>query len=79
MTNSNKLISTNAYEPKESTNVWNFKTPSTRMTRRTSQQIKKMVAYLILRILIFILPHLNQSNTDKYFERIDFGSFDAMS
>ena len=41
--------------------------------------MKKIVAYLILRFLIFILPRLYQSNTDKYFERIAFGSFDAMS
>ncbi len=57
MTNSNKLISTNAYEPKESTNVWNFKTPSTRNTRRANQQIKNIAEYLILRFFSLILQY----------------------
>jgi hypothetical protein len=35
------------YDPKKSTSVWNFKTPSTRKTRRANQQRKKMAAYLI--------------------------------
>ena len=34
---------------------------------------------LVPRFVFSSLPHLNQYDTDKYFERIAFGSFDAMS
>ena len=57
MTNSNKVISTNAYDPKMSTSVWNFRTPSTRKTRKANQQIKNIAEYLLLRFFIFILQY----------------------
>ena len=56
MTNSNKVVSTKTYDPKKSTNVWNFKTPSTRKTKKANQPIKKMAAYLIFLFFKFIFP-----------------------
>lgn len=38
MTKSNSKISTKTYDPRRSTNVWNFITTSTGMTRRMNQQ-----------------------------------------
>ena len=57
MTNSNSDISTNAYDPKKLTNVWNFRTPSTRMTKKTNQQRQNIAAYLIFRFFSFILNY----------------------
>ena len=54
MTNSNNVISTNAYDPKKSTNVWNFRTPSTRMTKKTNQQRQNIAEYFIFRFFSFI-------------------------
>ena len=79
MTNSNKAISTKTYDPKKSTNVWNSNTPSTRKTKRANQQTKKMAAYLTFLFFNLTMPLLNQSAYDKYFDRMAFGSFDAMS
>jgi len=51
------MISTNAYEPKRSTSVWNFKIPSTSMTKSANQQIPNMAANLILRFFSFIMSY----------------------
>ena len=51
------MISTNAYEPKRSTSVWNFKIPSTSMTKSANQQIPNVAAYLILRFFSFIVSY----------------------
>ena len=55
MTNSNNVISTIAYDPKKSTNVWNFRTPSTSKTKKANQQMKNMAAYFIFRFFSFII------------------------
>ena len=55
ITNSSNVISTNAYDPKQSTNVWNFSTPSTSMTKRANQQMKNIAEYLIFRFFSFIV------------------------
>ena len=63
------------YDPKKSTSVWNFKTPSTRKTRNANQQRKKMAAYLIFLFFNFIFATFKS----MYFDRIDFGSLEIIS
>ena len=66
ITNCNNVISTNAYEPKQSTKVWNFRMPSTSMTKRTNQQMKNIAEYLIFRFFSFIVISFLFSNYRYY-------------
>ena len=62
MTNSSSVTSTNAYDPKQSTSVWNPRTPSAKKTRRENQQMKNNAENLILRLFNFIVFYRISSN-----------------
>ena len=55
ITNSTSEISTKAYDPKQSTKVWNFRIPSTSRTRSENQQTPNIAANLSFLFFSFII------------------------